>query len=182
MKAYCAKLDKLHCEAEDRLLEIIRKHGTLPSYNELKQIRINNEYSISESPRLSAKVMLVSNEGYEYDLWDTFFSDWAIFEFLDTQVERYEKADIGIYTEEHRLAKEVERSLNNYSFDIRKFALSIPMMHPTLQQSFYRLLLECLKVMADDSRYYDDRNRASHEEAKGILEYLEATGRYMPHI
>lgn len=90
MKTYCEKLECLHNEAENRLLELICKHGTTPSYNGLKQIRINDEYSISESPRLSAKVMLVSNDGYEYDLWDTFFSDWAILEFLDTQISRYE--------------------------------------------------------------------------------------------
>lgn len=92
------------------------------------------------------------------------------------------KMDIIVHTEEYGLAKEIEKALNNYSFDKRIFAASIPMMHPTLQQSFYRLLLECLKVMADDSRYYDDRNRASHEEAKDILAFLEENGRYIPHI
>ena len=90
MKTYCEKLERLHIEAENKLLEIICKYGTVPSYNELKQLRINDEYSISESPRLSAKVMLVSNDGYEYDLWDTFFSDWAILDFLDNQISRYE--------------------------------------------------------------------------------------------
>ena len=29
---------------------------------------------------------------------------------------------------------------------------------------------------------YDDRNRASHEEAKGIVAHLEENGRYIPYI
>ena len=31
-----------------------------------------------------------------------------------------------------------------------------------------------------DSRRYDDRNRASHEEAKCIMEYLNEHGKYIP--
>lgn len=85
-------------------------------------------------------------------------------------------------TEEYRLAKQVENALNNYNFDGEVFAASVPFMHPTLQQSFYRLLKNCLKVMADENRRYDDRNRASHEEAKDIMAYLEENGHYIPHI
>jgi hypothetical protein len=55
-------------------------------------------------------------------------------------------------------------------------------MHPTLQQKLYTLIRECLKEMADDSRYYDDRNRASHLEAQGIMEYLSVNGRAIPCI
>lgn len=65
-------------------------------------------------------------------------------------------------------------------FRPRKFAAAIPGMHPTNQQSLYRLIRECLKVMAVDSRRYDDRNRASHEEAKCIMEYLNEHGKYIP--
>lgn len=111
-----------------------------------------------------------------------FFPIGQYWTFLIIKSADMNKMDIIDRTEEYGLAKEIERALNNYNFDKRVFAASIPMMHPTLQQSFYRLLLECLKVMADDERCYDDRNRASHEEAKGILEYLETNGRYIPHI
>ena len=83
-------------------------------------------------------------------------------------------------SKEYRLAKEWEMAVNSYSFDPRKFAAAIPDMHPTLQQSLYRLIRECIKVMADDSRRYDDRNRASHEEAKCIMEYLNEHGKYIP--
>ncbi|MCR2007850.1 hypothetical protein NSB20_20545 [Bacteroides acidifaciens] len=85
-------------------------------------------------------------------------------------------------TKEFQLAKVVEGGLNDYSFNAKNFAAAIPMMHPTLQQSLYRLIRECLKVMADDSRRYDDRNRASHEDAKAMLEYLQKKGQSIPFI
>ena len=53
-------------------------------------------------------------------------------------------------------------------------------MHPTLQQSLYRLIKACIKVMADETRHYDERNQASHEEAKRIMEYLNEHGRNIP--
>ena len=49
-----------------------------------------------------------------------------------------------------------------------------------MNQSLYRLIKECIVVMADETRRYDDRNRASHEEAKRIMEYLNANGRNIP--
>ena len=79
-------------------------------------------------------------------------------------------------TKEYQLAKEWEMAVNSYNFDPKKFAAAIPSMHQTLQQSLYRLIKECIKVMADDSRRYDDRNRASHEEAAGIMAYLNEHG------
>ena len=81
---------------------------------------------------------------------------------------------------EYRLAKDWEMAVNNYSFNPARFAAAIPTMHPTLQQSLYRLIKECIKVMADDSRRYDERNMASHEEAKCIMEYLKEHGRNIP--
>lgn len=85
-------------------------------------------------------------------------------------------------TKEYQFAKEVESMLNNYSFSHSVFAASIPFMHPTIQQLMYRLIRECLKVMASEERRYDDRNLASHEEAKAIMEFLAENGRYIPHI
>ena len=81
---------------------------------------------------------------------------------------------------EYRLAKEWEMAVNSYNFNPKRFAAAIPDMHPTSQQSLYRLIRECIKVMADDSRRYDDRNRASHEEAKCIMQYLNENGKYIP--
>lgn len=83
-------------------------------------------------------------------------------------------------SKEYRLAKDWEMTVNNYGFTPKWFAVAIPTMHPTLQQSLYRLVKECIKVMADEARHYDDRNRASHEEAKCIMEYLKAHGKHIP--
>ena len=58
---------------------------------------------------------------------------------------------------------ELENALNNMCFDYKKFAESIKYFHPTLQQSLFRLIREMINVQADDSRYYDARNKASHE-------------------
>lgn len=51
-------------------------------------------------------------------------------------------------SKEYRLAKEWEMAVNSYAFNPARFAAAIPDMHPTLQQSLYRLLKECIKVMA----------------------------------
>jgi hypothetical protein len=85
-------------------------------------------------------------------------------------------------SKEYQLAMSVESALNNYSFSNKRFAGAIRDMHPTLQQKLYTLIRECLKEMADDNRYYDDRNRASHLEAQGIMEYLSVNGRAIPCI
>lgn len=83
---------------------------------------------------------------------------------------------------EYELAKDWEMAVNSFSFNPERFAAAIPDMHPTLQQSLYHLIKACIKVMADETRHYDDRNRASHEEAKQIMEYLNKNGRNIPFI
>ena len=65
-------------------------------------------------------------------------------------------------------------------FDYKKFAESIKYFHPTLQQSLFRLIREMINVQADESRYYDDRNRASHEVAKLLKEIIE--NQCLPYI
>jgi hypothetical protein len=80
---------------------------------------------------------------------------------------------------EYRLAKDWEMAVNSFSFNPERFAAAIPDMHPTLQQSLYRLIKACIK---DETRRYDDRNRASHEEAKQIMEFLNENGRNIPFI
>ena len=85
-------------------------------------------------------------------------------------------------TTEYLLAKEMESAVNSCNFDYKVFAEQIKTFHPTLQQNFYKLLRECLKVMADESRFYDDRNRASHQEARLLVDFLEENGRPIPYI
>ena len=83
-------------------------------------------------------------------------------------------------SKEYKLAKDWERAVNDFSFNPKRFAAAIPDMHPTLQQSLYRLVKACIEVMADETRRYDDRNRASHEEARCIMEYLKENGKNIP--
>ena len=52
-------------------------------------------------------------------------------------------------SKEYQLAKDWERAVNDYGFNPKRFAAAIPEMHPTLQQSLYRLVKECIVVMAD---------------------------------
>lgn len=43
-------------------------------------------------------------------------------------------------SKEYKLAKDWEMAVNNYGFNPKRFAAAIPDMHPTLQQSLYRLI------------------------------------------
>lgn len=49
---------------------------------------------------------------------------------------------------EYKTAMELERRLNDYSFDTNRFAESIPYMHRTLQQTFFRLVKASILHMA----------------------------------
>lgn len=75
---------------------------------------------------------------------------------------------------EFKAAMELEKALNDTCFDYKKFAESIKYFHPTLQQSLFRLIREMINVQADDSRYYDARNKASHEIAKKLVKVIAA--------
>ena len=81
---------------------------------------------------------------------------------------------------EFKAAMELENALNDTCFNYKSFAESIKYFHPTLQQSLFRLIREIINVQADDSRYYDDRNRASHEVAKLLKEIIE--NQCLPYI
>lgn len=71
-------------------------------------------------------------------------------------------------SKEYKLAKEWEMAVNSFSFNPKRFAAAIPDMHPTLQQSLYRLFKECIIVMADETRRYDDRN-VHHMKKQSVL-------------
>ena len=81
---------------------------------------------------------------------------------------------------EFKAAMELEKALNDTCFDYKKFAESIKYFHPRLQQSLFRLIREMINVQADDSRYYDARNKASHEVAKLLKGSIE--NQCLPYI
>lgn len=53
---------------------------------------------------------------------------------------------------EYKTAMELERRLNDYSFDTNRFAESIPYMHRTLQQTFFRLVKASISTWRSRSR------------------------------
>lgn len=83
---------------------------------------------------------------------------------------------------EKELARAIENAVNNFSFDPKKVAAEMPMMHRTLQQNVYKLCKAIIEVIGADNYATDPRNQASHEEAKAMLDYLKENGRYIPLI
>lgn len=86
---------------------------------------------------------------------------------------------------EYKAAKAIEQAVNNYGFNNEKFAETIGTFHKTLEQNFMRLIVACIKYMADDNnRYIDPRNRGSHECAVILNKALEENKDkiYLPYI
>ena len=83
--------------------------------------------------------------------------------------ERYELEE----SREYKVAMVLEDALNNTCFDYKMFAESVKYYHPTLQQNLFRLIREIINVQADENRYYDARNKASHEVAKKLKVVVE---------
>lgn len=85
---------------------------------------------------------------------------------------------------EYKLAKEVERGINDYGFDNKKFAETLGTFHKTLESNFTRLLVECIRYLAADNRYIDARNRNSQRVAKILNQALEDNKDeiYLPYI
>lgn len=74
---------------------------------------------------------------------------------------------------EYKAAMNLEDALNDVCFDYKKFAESVKLYHPTLQQNLFRLIREIINVQADENRYYDARNKASHEMARKLKVVVE---------
>ena len=73
----------------------------------------------------------------------------------------------------------VDDMVNDMSFEDRKLAEKMANNHPTLQQSFMRMCAYFIKCMAEKT-YYDDRNKASVEYAKSVVDNVG--GKYFPFI
>ena len=74
---------------------------------------------------------------------------------------------------EFKAAQELERALNDYGWNEKRFALATTTFHRTLQQTLFRTIVEILKMYADPQRRTDLRNKASIEGAKKVMEVLE---------
>ena len=51
---------------------------------------------------------------------------------------------------EFKAAKELENALNDCGFKNSNFTAAIPTFHKTLEQNFMRLIVSCIRFMADD--------------------------------
>ena len=90
-------------------------------------------------------------------------SDKYVHQLIDTDAEKWP----------FKAAQELERALNDYGWNEKRFALATTTFHQTLQQTLFRTIVEILKVYADPQRRTDLRNEASKEGAKKLMEVLE---------
>lgn len=75
---------------------------------------------------------------------------------------------------EYKAAMALENAVNSFSFNPERFAEAIPYMHRTLQQNIFRLIRSCICYMANVEDWrIDDRNRASHEMCKALVETIK---------
>jgi hypothetical protein len=85
----------------------------------------------------------------------------------------YEWATYKEHNDRHEFfRKQVEKMVNDFGFQDEELAKSMANDHPTLQQSFMRMVVRFIEKMADKP-YYDDRNKASVELAKKLKPIIE---------
>ena len=87
----------------------------------------------------------------------------------ERKMERFEIEN----SREFKAAQELERALNDYGWNEKRFALATTTFHQTLQQTLFRTIVEILTVYADPQRRTDLRNEASKKGAKKLMEVLE---------
>lgn len=85
----------------------------------------------------------------------------------------YEWATYKEYNDRHEFfRKQVEKMVNDFGFQDEELAKSMANDHPTLQQSFMRMVVQFIEKMADKP-YYDGRNEASVKLAKKLKPIIE---------
>lgn len=85
-------------------------------------------------------------------------------------------------TNEWKAAEELEDKLNVMGFDPVKFVIAVMCYHRTLQQTYFRIVLESIKQFASSDYRYDLRNKGAHEAAKKIIESGALDDSYLPFI
>lgn len=74
---------------------------------------------------------------------------------------------------EYHAAMAMENAVNDMCWNPKEFALACTTFHRTLQQTWFRTIVEVLKVYADENRSTDPRNEASKEGAQKLMKVLE---------
>lgn len=83
---------------------------------------------------------------------------------------------------EYKAAQELERALNDMSWNPKRFAESTRYYHRTLQQELMRTIVAIIQMVGDDSYRTDLRNQASHELCKRIVDSGALDEAYLPFI
>lgn len=85
-------------------------------------------------------------------------------------------------TREYKAAKDLERALNDYSWNPAIFAESTRYFHRTLQQNLVRTVVAIIRIVGSDNYGIDLRNKASHELCKRIVESGVLDDTHIPFI
>ena len=81
---------------------------------------------------------------------------------------------------EYKAAKELERALNDMSWNPQKFAESTRYYHRTLQQELMKTIVAIIKMVGDKGYRTDLRNQASHDLCRKIIDSGVSDDCYWP--
>ena len=79
---------------------------------------------------------------------------------------------------EYKAAQELERALNDYSWNPQRFAESTRCYHRTLQQELIKTIVEIIRMVGSK----DLRNQASHELCQRIVDIGVLDEAHLPFI
>ncbi len=83
---------------------------------------------------------------------------------------------------EYKAAQELERALNDYSWNPKRFAESTRYYHRTLQQELMKTIVEIIRMVGNKNYGTDLRNQASHELCKRIVDSGVLDEAHLPFI
>jgi hypothetical protein len=83
---------------------------------------------------------------------------------------------------EYKAAQELERALNDYSWNPKRFAESTRYYHRTLQQELMKTIVEIIRMVGSRNYGTDLRNQASHELCKRIVDSGVLDEAHLPFI
>ena len=83
---------------------------------------------------------------------------------------------------EYKAAQELERALNDYSWNPKRFAESTRYYHRTLQQELMKTIVEIIRMVGNKDYGTDLRNQASHELCQRIVDSGVLDDAHLPFI
>ena len=83
---------------------------------------------------------------------------------------------------EYKAAQELERALNDYSWNPKRFAESTKCYHRTLQKELIKTIVEIIRMVGSKDYGTDLRNQASHELCKRIVDSGVLDEAHLPFI